>query len=157
MALKGAFRRWISNMICNLYHLINPLISGILMDKTMDDWLMHTTNYLKQNYTLWTPIVCTFQSSPYQRRLFDNPRFWDRLFYYNEFIFTWILCTMIKWYSKLAKITIFPIHYLPTRWRNRPINDVHVSNLNWRQFFPCQNILYIHFHFIIDLFFMIKL
>ena len=36
--------------------------------------------------------------------------------------------------------SFYPIPYSPTGWTNWPINDVHVSNLNWRQFYPCHNI-----------------
>ena len=34
-----------------------------------------------------------------------------------------------------------PISSTPTGWTNWPINDIHVSNLNWQQFPPCH---YIH-------------
>ena len=32
----------------------------------------------------------------------------------------------------------FLIHSPPTGWKNWPINKYHISNLNWRQSFPCQ-------------------
>ena len=57
--------------------------------------------------------------------------------------FTRFSCTLIKYYSQLAKISISPIHTLysnlspHTRWTNWPINHVHVSNKIWRQIFPC--------------------
>ena len=58
---------------------------------------------------------------------------------------TKFLCTLIKWCSQLAKITILPdhpIYLLPSNGlRNWPINDVLVSNLNCWQRFLCQ---YIH-------------
>ena len=40
--------------------------------------------------------------------------------------------------SQLAKMTILPSP--PTGWRNWPLNEVHISHLNWRQIFPCHNI-----------------
>ena len=74
-------------------------------------------------------------------------------FYSNRYIITLILNQIFmyfcKVYSQLAKITITPTNSLypitspPTRWTNRPINKVHTSNLNWRQFFSCQ---YIQIH-----------
>ena len=51
--------------------------------------------------------------------------------------------TLIKKNLWMAKIMISNIylHYRipsqPTRWTNWPINYVHVSNINYRQFFPC--------------------
>ena len=42
-----------------------------------------------------------------------------------------------------------PICSPPTGWTNWQINDVHFSNLNWRQFFPCHNI-HVYYISIID-------
>ena len=42
--------------------------------------------------------------------------------------------TLIKWYSKLTKITIFySLYHIPpfsTGWTNWPINEVHISNFS---------------------------
>ena len=44
----------------------------------------------------------------------------------------------IKWNLYLAKIMIHSSP--PTGWTNWSISDVQVSNLNWRQSFPCYDI-----------------
>ena len=60
--------------------------------------------------------------------------------------YTRLSCTLIKVNLLLAKLTISPnypiyrIPYTPSGWTNWPINDVHDSNLNWRQFLLCHNI-----------------
>ena len=82
----------------------------------------------------------------------------------NGFIISWMIgsytrlsCTLIKWNLKLAKIgspqiqPFYPIPLPPTEQTNWPINDVHVSNLNWWQFSPCHtihvySISYIHLY-----------
>ena len=66
---------------------------------------------------------------------------------------TRFLYTLIKRSSQLAKIIVSPIHILSplTGWTNWPINDVHISNLNWRQIFPLSIyplIFYIHFVYV---------
>ena len=56
--------------------------------------------------------------------------------------YTRISCTLIKWNLQLAKITIppirpiYPISSPSTKGTNWPINNVHVSNLNWLNFSP---------------------
>ena len=54
---------------------------------------------------------------------------------------TRFLCTLIKWWSQLARTTIHPSPSNPPRWRTDQLNENHISKLNWRQIFPCQ---YIH-------------
>ena len=55
-------------------------------------------------------------------------------------------------HSKLAKITIhfiqhlYPITSSPTGWTTWPIDEVHISNLNWEQIFPFQYPRIIHIH-----------
>ena len=68
----------------------------------------------------------------------------------NGYIITWILHQIFlwkgKWIMQRAKIPISQIQHPlvypipPTGWMNLPINEFHVSNLNWRQFFSCHNI-----------------
>ena len=54
-------------------------------------------------------------------------------------------CSLIKSNLQRAKITIRPFHHIysilypPARWTNWPMNEYHVSKLNWRQFSPCHN------------------
>ncbi len=57
--------------------------------------------------------------------------------------YTKVSYSLIKWNSQRAEITILPIHPpypIPYEWTNLPINEFHVFNLNWQQFFPCHNI-----------------
>ena len=71
---------------------------------------------------------------------------WKIIWYMNRYISTWMLhqnliyySDYLKWYSKLAKITIPHIHLPPSNWWiNWPINEVRVSNLNWLQISPCK-------------------
>ena len=59
----------------------------------------------------------------------------------NGFIITWILHQIYKVKLEVAKMTTPPpIYFSPSKWTNLHINYVHVSNLYWRQFFPCHNI-----------------
>ncbi len=53
------------------------------------------------------------------------------------------LSKLIKWNSQRAKISIHPLYSIlspPTGSMTWPMNELHVSNKNWRQFFPCYNI-----------------
>ena len=84
-------------------------------------------------------------------RKFRNSKFWHPLQTgINGFIITWILHQIIKNSSKVKlaadQIKIPNIHFIcpipsfPTKWKKWLISDVHASNLNWLQFFLCQNI-----------------
>ena len=60
--------------------------------------------------------------------------------------YTRFSCSLIKWNLQRAKITIPPLNTFytnplpPTRRTKWPINEFHVSQLNWRQFLHCYNI-----------------
>ena len=79
--------------------------------------------------------------------------FWKVSWYIN----TWMLNQIFMFFNELkfavGQINIPPIHHplhpIPfpsTGWKNWSINEVHKSNLNWLQFFPCQciHLFYIH-------------
>ena len=66
----------------------------------------------------------------------------------NRCINTWMEHQLFMYSSKSILPSINPpsLHSIPTWWTSWAINEVHISNLNWRQFFPCQyiHVLYIH-------------
>ena len=65
---------------------------------------------------------------------------------------------MLGFYTRLSRFLIkrntqranpfTPIPSPTTGWTNWPINEIHISKLNWRQFFPCHNI-HLYYTFIV--------
>ena len=84
-------------------------------------------------------FVCQFSSLHH-----PAPRLFQQWIYYHldltpDYHVLWQSETYSWLKYRSFQPPLYPIPSPPTEWTNWPINNVHVSNLNWRQFFLCQN------------------